>query len=85
MTSPAMWEVHLHQERAFCDIENCCSYRDERWRVGKLIVSRTQTWHQKHSLYPDAARVWGGVTSQLGLSKTTGDVGSASTPGEIAL
>ena len=22
VTSPAMWEVHLHQEKAFCDIEH---------------------------------------------------------------
>ena len=22
VTSPAMWEVHLHQEKAFCDIQN---------------------------------------------------------------
>ena len=25
----------------------CCSYGDERWQVRKLIMSRTQIWHQK--------------------------------------
>ena len=42
-----------------------CSYRDERWCVGKLVMSKTQIWHQKFYLHPDVARARGGQGSDV--------------------
>ena len=36
VTSPAMWEVHLHQERAFSDIEHLLLVQRQamaRWKA----------------------------------------------------
>ena len=37
VTSPAMWEVHLHQERTYCDIEHLLLVQRRamvRWKAG---------------------------------------------------
>ena len=51
-----------------------CSYRDERWCVGKLVMSRIQIWHKKNFFASRCGESSGGTGEwrhQPGLSKTT--------------
>ena len=71
MTSPAMWEVHLHKEKHLVTLRILLLVQRRamaRWKASDVYLSNLTS---KKFCHPDLAITGVEVTSQPGLSYTT--------------